>query len=269
MKCIFISLIKTKEGEMKYLLMAAVLVAACTLGAQDFVVKPIMVQDCAPIGESLKFDEKPMGYEPGFKIFFLITGKDMTGFKKDGLSIEYIKGKDGKDISKSRTGKENYKMGSFPKVSDDGKKATFSIESDEDVFGSAESMQIRGKITMVSSTKSETLTSKELDATKNESQKTGNFTVTANPKADADGMMVDMGGNDKSLKVSVQGPMESISNISFVVDGKESKSNGWFGMDNSRTYTLEATKGNKVTVKISYWADMKDTPVPFDIKLGK
>ena len=251
---------------MKQVFIVAILVMAFSIRAQDFTVKPIMIQECAPVAEEIKFGEKPMGYEPGFKIFLMINGKDMSAFKKEGLSIDYIKTKDGQDISKSRAGKVNYKMGSFPKVTEDGKRAFLSLESSENVFGSAEALQIKGRITVLTSSKVETLSTKELEFGKSESQKVGPFTVTANPKAES---TFNLGGDDKASKIKVQGPLDSISNISFVVDGKDEKNKGWFGFDDSKTYSIGIANVNKVVVKINYWVDLKEKAIPFEIKLGK
>lgn len=252
---------------MKRLFTIAVLVMAFSIRAQDFSVKPIMIQECASVAEEIKFGDKPMGYEPGFKIFLMINGRDMSAFKKEGLSIDYIKAKDGQDISKARGGKANYKMGSFPKVTEDGKRAFFSLESSENVFGSAEALQIKGQISVMTSSKSETVSTKELEFGKNESQKVGLFTVTANPKAE--GTINLGGGDDKASKIKVQGPLDSISNISFAVDGKEEKNKGWFGFDDSKTYSLGIANVNKVVVKIIYWTDLKEKPIPFEITLRK
>ena len=252
---------------MKQLFIIAMLVMAFSIKAQDFSVKPIMIQECAPVLEEIKFGEKPMGYEPGFKIFFMVNGKDMNAFKKDSLSIEYIKTKDGQDISKARGGKANYKMGSFPKTTEDGKRAFFNIESGENVFGAADALQIKGQITVMTSSKLETVSTKELEFGKSESQKIGPFTVTANPKAEA---AINLGGgDDKASKIKVQGPLDSISNISFAVDGKDEKNKGWFGFDDSKTYSLGIANVNKVTVKINYWVDLKEKSIPFEINLRK
>lgn len=254
-------------GLMKHVFAVAVLIMACSMKAQDYTVKPIMIQECAPVPEEIKFGEKPMGYEPGFKIFFMVNGKDMNAFKKDSLSIEYIKTKDGQDISKSRGGKANYKMGSFPKTTEDGKRAFFSLESGENIFGTADDLQIKGQITVLTSSKLETVGTKELEFGKSDSQKAGTFTVTANPKAEVN--MLKLGGDDKSLKVKVQGPLDSISNISFSVDGKDEKGNSWFGRDDSRTYSMSNATGKKVVVKINYWLDLKEKTIPFEINLRK
>ncbi len=252
---------------MKHALLVSFLIMACSIRAQDFTVNPIMVQECAPVAEELKFGEKPMGYEPGFKIFLMVNGKDMNAFKKDSLSIEYIKTKDGQDISKARGGKANYKMGSFPKATEDGKRAFFSIESSENVFGTIEALQIKGKITALTSSKLETAVTKELEFGKGDSQKIGPFTVTANPKVEAN--MLNMGGDDKAMRLKVQGPLDSISVISFTVDGKDEKGSSWFGRDDSRTYSMSNANGKKVVVKINYWLDLKEKAIPFEIKLGK
>ncbi len=252
---------------MKRLFIITVLVMTCSVKAQDFTVKPIMAQECAPVTEELKFGEKPMGYEPGFKIFLMVNGKDMNAFKKDSLSIEYIKTKDGQDISKARGGKANYKMGSFPKATEDGKRAFFSIESGENIFGTLEDVQIKGQITALTSSKLETAVTKELEFAKGDSQKIGPFTVTANPKAEAN--ILNMGGDDKAMRLKVQGPLDSISVILFTVDGKEEKGSSWFGRDDSRTYSMGNANGKKAVVKINYWLDLKEKTIPFEIKLGK
>jgi hypothetical protein len=252
---------------MKQVFLIAALIMSCSIKAQDFSVKPIMIQAALPmVGELKSIDT--MEYRPGFKIFLMVDGKDIRAFETYRLAIEYVKTNDGQDIYKLVNGRSNFIHG-HGRSTADGEKAFFSIESTENIFGKVETLQIKGEITFSTSSKSESVVTNELDYEKSESQKIGTFTVTANSKEEPPGRFP--GRDDKGLKVKIHGPHEAISTISFIVDGKDSKSNRRFRdfKDNSWIYSLESTKGSKVAVKINYWVGLKEKTVPFEINLGE
>lgn len=259
---------------MKHLFIFAVLLATCSINAQDFSIKPIMVQAATPIVEELKSLEKPMEYLPGFKIFLMVTGKDIRAFEKYRLAIDYVRTNDGQDVYKLTNGKSNFIKGSGRSTAN-GEKAFFSIESLDNIFGKVETLQMKGEITLLTSSKSESISTDELDFGKSESQKIGPFTLTANPNEEPRGGIVGRVDDKSTLKVKVEGACEAISTISFIVDGKDCRSNRRSRVvrDNRLLedwiYSLESTKGNNVVVKINYWVDLKEKTVPFEIDLGK
>ena len=96
---------------------AAIVVAmiSCNLapggdgGKPSMRVRPIQIISCDNLPSEMAIDAKPMGYQPGFQVFYLVEGQDIAGF--DSLAIESINTPEGVDIWKYRNGKPAYKVG--------------------------------------------------------------------------------------------------------------------------------------------------------------
>lgn len=221
------------------------------LGGPTFKVTPIQTVACDDLPNNLSFRFKPFGYSKGFQVHYLIEGKDLVYIKKESLKVEYIKGKDGKDISKLR-GKDAYKLGSFPKVSEDGKYALFSVASKSNQFGKVDSLEIKGSITLFSASKNE---KKTLEATIGTTQKIGPLNIAVS--------------QDKYRRSRI---VVDVSNAYALIDLKlidgdkeyKAKSSSW--RKQSKKYKFEKPKNTTFTLKVSYWIEMKEVIIPFGIE---
>lgn len=242
---------------MKYQLLAVALsFIACAHAADGAKCRRVQTISCDSLPAELPFNVKPMQYEPGFKVCYLVESEDLIGFKDDSLSIDSIVGSDGKDVAKKRNGSPNYKQGSFPKTSDDGKYGLFEVEVSENKFGVVDSMVITGKIIALAGSDLETkkLT---LPVNSEKSETAGDFTVSL--AKEKSGMS--FGGDEDSFDVRVTGDLTKLSSIK-VMDGETvEKEHGWMGSGDSRTYHFDKPKNDAVTVEISYWKTLREVPI--------
>lgn len=212
--------------------------------------------------------------KPGFEISYLIEGEDLIGVKKNSLEIKSIMTGRGKDISKKRNGKIAYDMGSFPKASDDGKYCVFSIEVDDaSQFGKVEQIKVNGSIVALLGTKREDKTV-EVNVNEKKETKAGLFSIQVGKPGAGGGMFgaltQALGGpgaapsakdGDKSnVGIKLTGPMSSMIEAKFK-DGDHELQSCYSYDDKSRDYTFPKPKSGKLTVILSYWADMKEAEV--------
>jgi hypothetical protein len=244
-------------------LLPALLIPAALCAAEPaaLTARPIQIVSCDRLASELPFEAKPMGYEPGFQIFYAVTGEDLIGFKDDSLAVDGIKTADGKDLGKSRTGKPTWKMGSFPKVTEDGKTGIFSLECSEVAFGKVESLKISGSVVALIGSD---LQNKEIAFTvgKDAEQKLDSLTITFGGKGSAFGAM--MGGEQKErIGVKIEGPLAVIAHLEIVDGERRLESRGWSGSDDARDYDFEKPTSATPKLAISYWKVFKEVKVPF------
>lgn len=238
----------------RFLLLA---LATATLSAADapaFTCKPVMISAGAELPASIGFSDRPMGYELGCKIAYLVEGEDLIGFKKDSLLITSITTADGKDIATKRNGKPAWKQGSFPKTTDDGRFGIFTIEVSENVFGKTDGLSITGTIIALSGSDRQT---KKLAMKVGESagQEVGGLKVVlTGDKSDPD----DFG-------VQVTGDIAKVAEIT-VLDGDSkltSRGSSWSGTQ--RTWNFAKPAGATVTVEFTWWNKL----TPVSVAIGK
>jgi hypothetical protein len=225
---------------------------------KPLTARPVQRVSCAVLPADMAFDVKPMGHEAGFEIYYLVEGEGLAGVKEDSLVVDAILTKDGKDISKSRTGRPAWEQGPWPKVSEDGKYAVFSVKSDVDQFGNVESLSVKGSITIQAATQRDKKNATLVLAEK-QPKKIGPFTVVAEGAGDeADAM----GGANLGIRVS--GPLASLLDVSVSTpDGKALESQGNMGDGTTRTFFFEACTAPSVTVEANYWTDLSERKVIF------
>ena len=247
-----------------------VLIASALTAADAPVItcKPVMITACAELPASIGFQERPMGYELGVKISYLVEGQDLIGFKDESLMITAITTADGKNIANKRNGKPAWKQGSFPKTTDDGKFGIFSIEVSENVFGKTDGLSVTGTIVALSGsdrqTKKATL---KLSETKTED--VGGLKVslvgTKKDKPAAAGPTPFFGGGG-DFGVQVAGDINKIAEV-VLLEGTtklDAQGSSWSGSE--RTWNFAKPAGDSVTVEITYWNKLATVTVPIGKK---
>lgn len=243
--------------------LAACLVLATALAAADpaapapaFTVRAVQVLSSAPLPGDLPFELKPFGHETGFKIWFLVEGADIIGLDEKSLAITTLTTADGRDLAKQRNGKPTWKLDSFPKVSDDGRRAVFAIECGAEAFGQAESAKLAGRIgVMTGGDRQE----QELafDPAKPSKAEVGKLALEFGAKGFGFG-----GGDGYGIKIS--GPLATIASLEIVDGDKRIRSNGWSGSDGARTYQFEKPAGAAPKLAIAWWG--RSAQVAVDLK---
>ncbi len=235
-----------------------ILLASCTLAAAAPAAEPvasvIMVKACTPLPAEVPFDVKPMGIEPGWEMAFLIQGEDLVAIKDESLEITAL-ALAGKDVTNSRSGKPTWKMGSFPKASEDGKYASFTVEGQDALIGRMDQLTLAG--TIVVKIGGELVTSASTPLSPGDAAVTlAGFTVSVDKSEGKKGMF---GGDGQGITVT--GPLADIAEIAVTVDNKKINSQGWSGSGDGRTYNFAKATG-KFVVTLKTWKDLKEVTVP-------
>jgi hypothetical protein len=235
----------------KLLLIPALFLGFLPASAQNtqVVAKPIQYTFTMPDAVGLDFKLKPMnaGETTGCEIFYLVTGNNLTEVDRDSINITSVTTRDGKDISKDNRGRPTWKIGAFPRVSDDGKQAVFSIFIATEASLAAPAIKGGVNIKSAGKTETETLTFKTAD--KGKEQKAGPVTFAIDK-------------DDDDFGIVMKGDRSLISEISITAGGKKIKQNGYMGMNNKTTYSFASEPNTaEFTLSISYSADLKNVPV--------
>lgn len=221
--------------------------------------RPVQIISCAPMPAEIGFELKPMGYDPGFEIFYLVEGNNLAGIKDDSLVMAGIRTPAGEELSKNRMGTSTCQLGPFPKVSDDGKYALFSVKVQQDQFGKVESLAMKGSVTVQIASRREEKTV-AMSAADSQPRRAEPFAVAVAAEGQ-DGMMGMFGGGGFGIRIT--GPLERIIDVKLVAAGAEEKSASNMSDGSSTTYFFEKPSAESFTVQIACWADLSEQKVVF------
>ncbi len=235
----------------------ATALAAAEPAAPAFSVRAVQVLSSAPLPGDLPFELKPFGHETGFKIWFLVEGADIIGLDEKSLAITSLTAADGRDLAKQRNGKPTWKLDSFPKVSDDGRRAVFAIECSAEAFGQAESAKLAGRIGLLTGSERQ---EQELafDPAKPSKAEVGKLALEFGAKG------FGFGGGGDGYGIKISGPLATIASLEIVDGDKRIRSNGWSGSDGARTYQFEKPAGAAPKLAIAWWG--RSAQVMVDLK---
>ena len=227
--------------------------AAKTASALSTVTcKPVMIFAGTELPASIGFQDRPMGYNLGFEIAYLVEASDLIGFKKDSLSITSITAADGKDISKKRNGKPSYELGSFPKTTDDGKLGIFQIKVSENQFGKLDNLKVIGTVVALtgSDRQTKTLTMK-LSETKIE--EIGGLKISLKAPKNKNADNGNSFGDSNSLGVQVDGEFIKIADLTVLEGTNKLNTQGASWSETRKTYDFAKPTGDTVTIEVIYW----------------
>ena len=229
-------------------------------------IRPVQIISQADVPAGAPQEARSVQFNKGFTVGYLIEGEDIVGVDKKSLIIDHILLPGGKDITKKRNGKDNFEFGSFPQVSDDGKFGFFQIQSEEHVFGKAETLDIKGSIGVRIASDLKTTVSKPHPLGSNESEAVEEFTVTfgSGPKQEKVPKFIQE-SYDNKIPIVVTGPLAKITQVRLVVAGKEIESGEWTYVETGpRTYFFPKSEGATADeIRIKYWKNFKVVMVPF------
>lgn len=229
------------------------------LTAAPFEVSLLQVQAGLPFGEEVPFEVKPMGYEPGVKLSFLVRGENLVALKDDSVDIKSFKLGDGREWSRTRSGKANWKQESFSKASEDGKLGSFTVKFPGDLFGAIEGATLDGTITAVTASKSEEQKI-ELTAGDKTKKPLGPFEISAG--SGGGGLF---GGGGDGTSITLTGNHQAVVEV-IVMDGATKlDGNGSSWSNDTKTFSFDKAKGGKLAVTVRYWTDLKEEAVPFKL----
>lgn len=205
---------------------------ACPIALAD-EAKLIGVNAHSGLPEGADFSVQPMGYKFGATLHFFVSGENMISFNEDSLKAD------------------GWKLGSFPKVSNDGTQASFSITKKGDFIDKLDSIKAAGSVTIFTGTTTET--QKHIFEKKGEKAKIGPFTVSIGGKS---------GGFFSGKGVHIKGKHSTIKKVVVMQDGKELDSNGSSWANDSKTIDFENIKPG-AEVSITYWPKLEQKVITF------
>lgn len=216
----------------KTLTLSALTATAMVASSHAQSAKLVSVTAAAGVPEGADYQVKPMGYEYGVTLHFFVEGENMISFDKDSLKAK------------------GWKLGSFPKVGDDGTQGSFSIHKKGDFLGKADALKAEGSVVVFTGSETKSLTQK--------------MAVGAEP--------VEMGpykvhlGKSKGMfggeGLNVTGEIMKIKEVTVMQGGKKLKNQGSSWSGKSKTFSFKDLKGD-AEVTIVYWPNLEKTEVSF------
>ncbi|MCW1886466.1 hypothetical protein OKA04_17135 [Luteolibacter flavescens] len=233
------------------------------VAAEPFEVSLVQVQVGKPLAGEIPFEVKPMGYEPGVRLDFLVSGENLVAIKDKSVDVKSFKLGDGREWSRTRSGKANWEQESFSKVSEDGKLGRFGISFPGDLFGSLEAAALDASVTVITASKPEEKKIELTDGDKTQHE-LGPFEISSGQGAGFFG-----GGADKGSSVTVTGNPDAVIEITVKDGDTELDSNSTSTVNKAKTYHFEKAKGDKLSVTVRYWTDLKEEVVPVKMEPAK
>lgn len=239
-----------------------VLLAAAIAGAAEpaaLAAKPIQIISCSELPVELPYDVKPMQHKPGFRISYLVTAADLIGFKEDSLVIGRLATADGRNLAANRLGKPTCELGSFPKVTEDGRCGVFELECSEAAFGSVESLAVAGSV--VALTGSDLQHQEVAFAVDTPSEATvGSFAISFGSLEDRAKSGLVGGGKDGYL-IRIMGNKAAIANLAIVDGEQRIKPTFSSGGGGRNVYGFAKPAKNAARLAISYWKNVQEVQV--------
>jgi hypothetical protein len=212
--------------------------------------RPVQFRASAPLPGTIPFEKKPFGHSNGFEVVYLVEGRDLSGVKEDSLQLSALRGRDGSDLSLTRSGTSAVELGPFPQITDDGRFVLFSVRSDEDLFGRVDERSLTGTVVVFTGSRRET---GELTLSPTSGpQRLGPFQVQ--PAA---------GATAAEMAVTVRGPMPALINVLQIRAGRTvtAEQTSWDGTE--KTFVFPAGGEPSARFRLNYWADLAEHTVPF------
>lgn len=232
----------------------------------DFTAGIVGYKACGNFPDKISFNEKPnycMNTEGKSVVSIILNGKDIIGISDESLKATSLKLGD-QDLSKTRTGKPSYKLGSFPKVAESGAFAIFDVEMETVPFGKLRQVRFQGSIDVLTS--SNLVGAKQdVDSSKDFEVKMGPYIVTNKNKLDSSSLAGALGnmmtGSSDGLTVRVVGDLEALQSLKVREGDKEVKSSWSSWNDNVKSFSFEKPTQGNVTIDLQYWNNMKKKTV--------
>jgi len=247
-----------------FLVAAAGLVTSFAQGeTSPFAVTRIQTQITAQTPKDIPFDMGPSGIvngKAGYDFAYLIAGENIASIKKESLTITKLQMQDGTDLSKTFRGTPNYKLGPFPKTSDDGKYARFNVQVTSEQTSATEVPTLEGSIIVyvADGTETKSLTLKTDDA---QTHTVGVYKVSLS--------------KEMGFGVKIEGPEHDIAAVEVTADGQRLEKTGtsFFSSssagsrretkETSKTYNFAKPSVAEITINLILWKNLKEHAVSF------
>ncbi|WP_281649183.1 hypothetical protein [Parendozoicomonas sp. Alg238-R29] len=235
---------------MKKIIQAVLFLFIPYTSASEPTVEPVAFVDCKEIPQSFGEFGKPQDCRYGSKIYFMISDGNITNIKSDSLTLNKLE-IEGKDILAKRNGDDNYKLSSFPRVSDDAKHLMFSIEIKENEFLKLQNTKLSGAISYY--------TSKGLER-HNQKFNLDQGLQTTLHSFDLKSSLQDDGN---LIEIEVTRDFNSVNSIKLESNGIKLQSKGMAKGPQRHRYYFEAAGSSEIDIAITSWKNLNMKTQPF------
>lgn len=224
---------------------------------------PVQVTANERIDPDVPFQVKPMGAnDEGVEITFLVVGEDLSEFKEDSLTLSAINA--GKDVKLPPNLAKRVKFEKFhTAVSEDGTYGRFTLKIPvQNAAKVAKSLKLSGTVVAYSRGQTETTPAATLPAENAPAVTAGAFKIS---RGKGPGGFFNMGNtNEKSLGVTITGPLSEMKELVVTSGGKTLKSNSRMSSGDTAGYGFPDWDGKSpVTVSVVIWKNRPETVIPF------
>ena len=278
----------------KIILSACAIGAAQTATAQAFAVETVSFNYAKPYPRELRADPFNFRWRPGesaesptspkYEVGFLVTGLGIVAIQPESLSIEHIRTRSGKDISRDYRGLRAYTMGNTARihnenmnVTQDGKNAYFSIQGTSDALPPGEVPQIKGSVTVQYALAADSKTM-AFNVAEPFTERVGPFQFSVSWTDDQGGSLDFKLEGDKSNLINLKAEVNGVSYHSNIRSWGDGRARGFPGMnmggrnENEFGYSIpgrmgaDIAKDAEITVTLDYWTELKTRVLPFEAR---
>jgi len=211
-----------------------VLAVATTLVSTSFAdeeAKLVQISASAGLPEGVDHSTKPQNYEYGVKLSYFLEGDGIVRIDKDSFDAD-----------------SGWKLGSWPRVSDDGTMASFTIQKRGNYINKLDKVKVEGSLSIVIGLDSEKKT----------------VTPVEGEKVDLGPFKIEMNTGDGNWDnyIKINGDVNKIISTKCTVDGKTLSNNGGGSSDDyKKIYFKGLEEGAEFEIK--YWTNTENKTVTF------
>lgn len=258
---------------MKHLVKALIcsaLLSAIPLTTFALDARVVGYKDCAQFPSDMEFQDKPMFCGESASLALMVESQGLVAIKEDSLKLTSLT-LNGVDISANRKGEPSYEIGSFPKVSEDGKYGVFEILINHPVFGQLQKIKAAGTIDLLTSNSLATPADTKVDFSKPFSIVIGPYTLSnhhqqpdpqgsntiGNTIAKGLADMFSPNSSQTNYSIHMLGDRDALVSIE-IIDGNniiKTTSSSWGG--ELKTFYFDKPKQAAGSIRIKYWKDIK------------
>jgi hypothetical protein len=235
----------------KFYCLSILLASAAHASAQDaeFSVKPVKYSFTLPAIEELPDGFKPMGADKtGCEVAFAIAGDGLIYIERGSIKIDSIVDQNGNDVSENEEGFGSWKTEHFPKASNDGKFALFSV------FVATEKPMVMPRIAGSVKVNSAGRTRTQRIAFKTDgssgTQKAGDLAFAV--------------ADESRFAIAMSGKESLVTDIAVeAADGTTFAKEGYLFTPQKATYFFPRPDAEEFELVVTYYVDVKETEVAF------
>ncbi|WP_444921696.1 hypothetical protein ACJJID_04720 [Microbulbifer sp. CnH-101-G] len=209
-------------------------------------------------------------------ILFKVEGRDIAVVDSESLKFSKLE-INGEDVRYNRKGEEKFKLGSFPKIDEDGNYAFVDIILEDGPFGFISSSKIDGSVDILTSKGTNKEVKNNIDLKKAFTWKVGSLEVSNqsfNKSESADSFesalkeglkSAFLGDTGDNLAIYVTGNLDSLVELKAYENGSELNSGWSTTSQNEKAQRFDKPNGSVIDIELTYWDGLERVTVPITL----